>query len=61
MTKKDFELIAATIIAVRPRAAFEGSEQQSLTLDTLSELFADKLAATNERFDRARFLKACGQ
>jgi hypothetical protein len=50
MTRKDYELIAATIADVmddplaRREAAFA---------------FASQLASTNQRFDRQRFLNAC--
>jgi hypothetical protein len=51
MTHMHFRLIAATIA--------------SLNLDEASRLttaisFANDLASTNPRFDRARFLDACG-
>jgi hypothetical protein len=50
VTKKDFQLIADTIRynlgpPCRERAA---------------EAFADALRSTNPRFDRERFLRACG-
>ena len=55
MSKRQFEFLAAwlasaTICTTDPmaRALFASS-------------LADKLAATNERFDRARFLKACAK
>lgn len=59
MTKKDFELIAATIkdgIGInRANSAALATQQR------IAERFATELAATNPRFDRERFLKACGQ
>jgi hypothetical protein len=51
MTKKDFELIAAVLRA----NSTETVVRERVALD-----FADELAATNPRFDRARFLRACG-
>ena len=50
MTKKDFELIAATIAYLPAGPARRET----------ARLFADALATTNPRFDRARFLRACG-
>lgn len=60
MTRKDFELIAATLKAAR----FEGSggctPQAGKVLDYLAEHFADRLQSTNAAFNRDRFLLACG-
>ena len=62
MTKKDFELIANTLLAAR----WEGptpTGRNYIDYDTYPPLvndFADALATTNPRFDRARYLKACG-
>jgi hypothetical protein len=53
MTRKDFELIASVI-----RNTDEVADSQ--TRDALAEMFADKLAGTNDRFNRETFLKACG-
>lgn len=50
MTRKDYELIAATI---REIPAFPSKR-------IVAEEFATALAGTNPRFDRDRFLKACG-
>jgi hypothetical protein len=56
MTSKDFELIAAALLAAKPdgKAAQKGyiSWVQCVTN------IADALATTNPRFDRARFLQA---
>lgn len=65
MTKKDFELIAAALRASRPdpmRIAaseeyIEGCENQfRLSCETITKA----VQTTNPRFDRARFLAACG-
>ena len=62
MTKKDFELIANTLLAAR----WEGptsTGRNYIDYDTYPPLvndFADALATANPRFDRVRFLKACG-
>lgn len=57
MTKKDFELIAAAV--VRTRAMYPG-EAHRYALNDVSMTLADALATTNPRFDRAKFLQACG-
>lgn len=66
MTRRDFELIAATIRDSRS-AAPEGSEHADTWFagfraahTELAHDFADELVATNPRFDRERFLRACG-
>jgi DNA-binding ferritin-like protein (Dps family) len=53
MTKKDFELIAN---AVKELTEDYYSRDKEIT----AELFARVLATTNPRFDRARFITACG-
>lgn len=58
MTRRDFEMIAE-VIAERVRL----HEHRTLRVTTLHELaldFADRLRATNPRFDRDRFMAACG-
>jgi len=52
MSKKDFQLIAETL---RARGA-----QHPIAVATIARDFADALRVTNSRFDRARFLAACG-
>lgn len=52
MTRKDFELIADTI--KHAQGLDEGSRK------TMAGEFAHALASTNGRFDKARFLRACG-
>jgi hypothetical protein len=54
MTRKDFELIAATI---------EALDTQGLTTaqaKIVAQRFAKALAATNPGFKPERFIKACG-
>jgi hypothetical protein len=53
MTRKDFELIAATIKAQR-------DVTPNLCVDLLARDFADVLKATNKQFNRDKFLRACG-
>lgn len=51
MTKKDYELIASVI-----RQMFSLGDDQLYVAD----MFAVTLAKQNPRFDRDRFLQACG-
>lgn len=56
MTRKDFELIAATLKAERPpNDLFLLPHWQRVVLS-----FADALRATNKQFNRDLFLRACG-
>jgi len=60
MTKKDFELIATILdgqTIVAPSQMAQACREQR---DTYARAFADALAQDNARFDRARFLAACG-
>ena len=67
MTRKDYVLLAAALASVRPQAS-ERPQSFTVALDKAlavqhargCEAIADALAAENARFDRARFLKACG-
>lgn len=66
MTRKDYELIArvlqynkATLPAGRGAAFFVQDGCYSKWL-TICEDFAEVLEDQNPRFDRERFLKACG-
>ena len=67
MTKKDFEAIARAITEARalgrharsPIAATIGDARGD-ACDDCAVLIADHCASDNPRFDRARFLKACG-
>ncbi len=62
MTRKDYVAIAAAIKAhtyssnaeINTRNAAEGTRQH------IAEELADVMARENPRFDRARFLAACG-
>ena len=59
MTRKDYELIADTIKASRDN--WEGFTPESQeAIDGLARSLASKLQADNDRFNRARFLTACG-
>lgn len=59
MTKKDYIAIAKVISDERNHPA-SGSKAAQVTCDRLAHRFADMLASDNPRFDRARFLQACG-
>jgi myosin-crossreactive antigen len=58
MTRKDYIMIAKIIAHNQPQFK-EGEEGQTL-LWILANQFATELQADNPRFDRARFLAACG-
>lgn len=58
-SKKAYEVIAS---AIRNEAALagEGWEKQPMTAEGFSRRIADLFARDNARFDRERFLSACG-
>ena len=56
MTSKDYLLIAGAL----RRTATQANPDARNMHRTLSEDIADALASDNPRFDRARFLAACG-
>jgi len=58
MTRKDYIMIAE-IIAFNQEQFVEGEDGHTL-LKILANQFANELQADNPRFDRARFLAACG-
>lgn len=61
MTRKDFELIAAAI--KEAQTMFPASDAGScarLGARTVAIELAARLRATNPRFDREKFLAACG-
>lgn len=56
MSKKDYVLIASSL-----KSVFENSQgMDSYTYETLVTRLALGLEAENTRFDRVRFLEACG-
>ena len=57
MTRRDFQLIAATLKRVRDTY---DSYPRVFAVDAVSHSLADVLAGTNPKFDRARFLSASG-
>lgn len=52
MTRKDYELIANTVGGMTYLSETDRA--------TIAHDFADELAKTNPRFNRATFLRACG-
>jgi len=58
MTRKDYVMIAETLRMNR-RDFIQGDDGLML-LDILAHQFANSLQDDNPRFDRARFLTACG-
>lgn len=63
MTAKDFQAIAGAIKDARDAllpGLSPGDTSINRAFDSLSRDLARVLATTNPRFDRARFLAACG-
>ena len=58
MTRKDYIMIAE-ILRFNRRDFTQGDDGLML-LDILANQFANELQADNPRFDRAKFLDACG-
>lgn len=58
MTKKDFELIAAALLQAMP--ADDCAPYRAIQWQCDCVGLCNALAQTNPRFDRARFLAACG-
>ena len=58
MTKKDYELIAATLN--RLRVDFDNGGDDTISLRLVAEELADSLGRENVRFNEALFLTACG-
>lgn len=60
MTRRDFQELAL-IIKTLPRVPYSAlPEYDAVYVDELATRIADFCADRNARFDRARFLKACG-
>ena len=60
MTKKDFEATAAIIVGMHDLPYWGSSESRNLGVRKVAEEFADHFETQNPRFDRERFLFACG-
>jgi hypothetical protein len=59
MTKRDFELIARTLRELAPDRAQGRAINRAQWTDTVHAM-ASALSESHPRFDRARFLSACG-
>lgn len=57
MTRKDYVAIAA---GIRAEVEAGPNKNGSTALQRVAERIAEVMAQDNPRFDRARFLKACG-
>ena len=57
MTRRDYVAIAAELADAR---RYSDHPEQRLGIDAAAERIADTLARDNPRFDRKRFLAACG-
>jgi hypothetical protein len=55
MTRKDYQLIANVFNDLAQVIELKGTVAENLI-----KMLADDLQADNPRFDRARFIKACG-
>ena len=60
MTKKDYELIAGALKDVHNRVKIGTVESSYDTLSDVIATLASELEHDNPRFDRDRFLTACG-
>ena len=58
MTRKDYELIAS-VLRANGEKDWRGENARE-TWEEICEELADSLAIDNPRFDRERFLAACG-
>jgi hypothetical protein len=58
VTRKDYVLIADTLANLM--SDFNNCGDDSVSLSLVAEELADTLAKDNPRFDRDRFLTACG-
>ncbi len=61
MTRKDYVAIAGALKDARPLASPNALTQAAMdAIDNAADFIADAMARDNPRFDRARFLTACG-
>jgi len=60
MTRKDYVLIAEAICNTRTKADFQGKAGDEATIQEVARSMAQLLEYDNPRFDRNRFLVACG-
>jgi hypothetical protein len=60
MTRKDYVMIAEVIKTQIEMSVKFGEEESQAGAENIARDLADALQADNDRFDRARFLTACG-
>lgn len=61
MTRKDYVAIARILASIRmPESEHQFTRGHEGARETIALDFAEHCATDNPRFDRARFLKACG-
>lgn len=61
MTKKDYELIAGIFKdQIKTWGEVHGNSERKLSLEIMADALADTLAYDNPKFDRNKFLIACG-
>jgi hypothetical protein len=64
MTKKDYQLIAKSIYTINNKYLNDGQAfNKYLMMDLLEEVakeLADSMITNNPRFNRSKFLEACG-
>jgi hypothetical protein len=59
-TKKDFELVAE-VLRKTPLGGYHGLDAgEAMLLEDLADNFAAEFKRSNPRFDRDRFVAACG-
>lgn len=60
MTRKDYIALASAMRASRPTDAAESYVACMIQWEVSCDMLADALTEDNARFDRKRFLMACG-
>jgi len=60
MTKKHFEAMAAAFVEVRAIQDIQESAEARAALDMLAMTLSRTCAESNPRFDKGRFIRACG-
>lgn len=60
MTRKDYEQVAGAIRRELDESGLLKGEQEYHRMQRLAQRLADMFAFDNPRFDRARFMRACG-
>lgn len=60
MTRKDYFLIASVFHNGYEQVSMTGTDDDAIFLNSMADHMGDLLAEDNPRFDRTKFLKACG-